>query len=214
MKTFYLWDLAGTLFPEQWNGTKSGVASYDAYVKSLGYDLKTISAHDYEWSHKIPYGGGLYNLSIAEGFKKVLLWTKNNSIFTTGNKEQIDWRAKQLFKKYHFDIRKYTKEIHSTFDYGNTNIKTQEMLMDIILKKYKQGYRVFIYTDDKRKNCIFFLKAIQILVKKGYSIKTRVYYLKGKGRGIKKINNSLIKVGGLLNLLHYERMVDKKHKMR
>ncbi len=51
-KTFYLWDLANTLFPEKWNKKKSGFENYDEYVESLGFDLKTISPRDYEWAFK------------------------------------------------------------------------------------------------------------------------------------------------------------------
>ena len=51
----YLWDLANTLFPEKWEAKKSGVPNYKAYVESLGYDLKTITPHDYEWAYEPPY---------------------------------------------------------------------------------------------------------------------------------------------------------------
>lgn len=205
MKTLYIWDLAGTLFMERWDRAKSGVASYNAYVKSLGYDLKTISPHDYEMAYKKPYQDGLYSLSLPRGFKKVLAWTKNNAVFTTGSKEQMDWRAKQLLPKYHFDVRKYIKKIYSTFDYKNTNVKTKEMLMDIILKKHKQGYRMFIYTDDKKRNCIFFLKATGVLVRDGYNLKTRVYYINTRAEKIKNIGQELIQVGGLMSLLRREK---------
>lgn len=212
-RTFYLWDLANTLFLERWDSKRSLVANYNQYVKSKGFSLENISPLDYEKTYRIPYIDGLYNLSLTKGFKVVLTWTKYNGVFTTGNRKQIDWRAEQLLKKYGFDIRCYIKEIYSTFDYGNTNVKTKEMLMDIIIKKYKQGYRMFVYADDKRKNCFFFLEAIKALIKKGYQIKTRVYYFKNDTSGLKKINNNLIQIGDLLNLLHNERVQVSRQKI-
>ncbi|KKU48042.1 MAG: hypothetical protein UX68_C0023G0018 [Parcubacteria group bacterium GW2011_GWA2_46_9] len=162
-QTLYLWDLANTLFPERWDSERSGVPSYDAYVEALGYDLETITPHDYEWAYERPYKDGLFVLSIADGFREVLTWTKNNAVFTTGNREQVDWRAEQLHKKYDFDIRDYIKEICSTFDFGNTNRKTKDMLENILDKKYREGFRVAVYTDDNLGNCEFFIAAATTL---------------------------------------------------
>lgn len=134
-RTFYLWDLANTLFPEKWNKKKSGFESFDKYVEFLGFNLKNISQRDYEWAYEIPYKKGLFDLKIAKGFKKTLSWTKNNIVFTTGNKEQLDWRQVQLGKKYKINIKDYLKEIYSTFDFGNTNKKTLEMLASLMEKK-------------------------------------------------------------------------------
>lgn len=162
-KTLYIWDLAGTLFPEKWDEKKSSVASYDNYLRAQGKDPQAISRLEYEQGYEIPYRTGLMDITLGDGFRKVLSWTKNNAVFTTGNREQVDWRAEQLERKYGFDIRDYLKEIHSTFDYGNTNRKTKEMLQDILHKKFVEGFDAVVYTDDNLQNCQFFVKAFQEL---------------------------------------------------
>lgn len=176
-KTFYLWDLADTLFLEAWDAKKSGYSSYDAYVESLGFNLKMITPRDYEWSYERPYREGLFKLSLTEGFTEVLKWTKHNGVFTTGNREQMDWRAEYLMKMYGFDVRPYVGEIFTTFDYGNTNSKTSAMLQDILNQKTNEGYERIVYTDDKRANCNFFLNAAKALWAKHVHFTARAYHL-------------------------------------
>lgn len=201
-KTFYLWDLANTLFPEKWNKKKSGFESYNKYVESLGFNLKNISPRDYERAYEIPYKEGLFDLKIAKGFKKTLTWTKNNIVFTTGNKEQIDWRAENFIPRYGFDIREYLKEIHSTFDFGNTNKKTLKMLVNLIEKKRLEGFSSGVYTDDNIKNCYFFLKASKHL-KTGFI--ARAYHILPDTLRCRQIKKNLFQIGSLLQLLENEK---------
>ncbi|MFA4818867.1 MAG: hypothetical protein WC621_03425 [Patescibacteria group bacterium] len=199
-KTFYLWDLADTIFIEKWNAELSGVPSFNAYVESLGYDLKTISPLDYELCYEKPYRDGLYDLSIADGFKEVLTWTKNNGVFTTGNKEQINWRAEQLLRKYGFGIRDFLKEIYSTFDYSNTNVKTEAMLVDLIGKKFKQGLGIIVYTDDREANCRFFISAAEKCQNNGVRVEYRVYNLGNDDSKLEKLSDNYYKIGDLYQL--------------
>ncbi len=202
-KRLYIWDLANTLFPEEWDKS-TGFENYDQYVESLGYDLKTISPLDYERAYERPYREGLFKLKIAKGFKKVLSWTKNNIVFTTGNKEQIDWRAEYFLKKGLFDIRPYFKEIISTFDFGNTNKKTKEMITKILEDKVKEGYKEIVYTDDKLENCLFFLNAAQSIE----NLKIRVYHIKNDDLGIRKKNNYW-EIGSLYDIIKNEKKLKK-----
>lgn len=205
-KTLYIWDLANTLFPEHWNSKLSGFGSYDDYVKSLGYDLNTISPHDYEWSYEQPYKEGLFELNVADGFREVLSSTKNNAVFTTGNKEQIDWRAEQLNKKYDFDIRDYVKEIYSTLDYGNTNKKTQAMLEDILKKKYKEGFTTVVYTDDNLDNCLFFIKAAKGFTQQAPDFNFRVYSIRNDNKGVRP-KDGYFEIGNLYDLKKNEEKI-------
>lgn len=148
-KTLYLWDLADTLFGESWDVEKTGLTSFDAYVESLGHNLKTVDAKTYEWCYERPFKYGLMELSLMPGFLDTLSWTKHNAAFTTGNHEQIQWRAEVFLKKGLPDIRPFFQKIYSTFDYGNTNQKTAAMLLDILNKIYKNGYDTIAYSDNK-----------------------------------------------------------------
>ncbi|MDP3244561.1 MAG: hypothetical protein Q8M83_02785 [bacterium] len=202
VKTLYLWDMANTLFPEKWNARKSGFPNYEVYVKSLGYDLKTISPRDYEWAYERPYCEGLFDLSITKGFKKVLSWTKNNAVFTTGNREQIDWRTENFLKQSLFDPRPYFKKIHSTFDFGNTNKKTKKMIILLVKKIINNGYKTVVYTDDKLANCLFFEEAAKKIKRKGF--KVRIYHLTNRKSGIKN-KGKYFEIGNLFDLLKNEK---------
>ena len=202
--TLYIWDLANTLFHEEWD-KETGFESYDKYVKSLGYDLKTISPLDYEKAYERPYKEGLYKIKIADGFQEVLSWTKNNIVFTTGNKEQIDWRAEFFLKQGLFDPRPYLKEIHSTFDFGNTNKKTKEMIVEILKRKIKKGYNEVVYIDDKLENCLFFLEAAQSIG----NLKVRIYNIKNDNLGIRKKENYW-EIGNLYDLMENEKKIKLK----
>jgi len=197
-KTLYIWDLAGTLFPEKWNKEKSGLPDYRSYVQSLGYNLKTITPREWELAYENPYRKGLFDLAIADGFSEVLSWTNDNAAFTTGNREQLDWRAEQLQKKYSFDIRDNLKEIYSTFDYGETNLKTPEMIKDILVKKRKGGYTDFVYTDDKLENVRFFLGAAG-----GHRV--RAYHMKNDGQGLRE-KDGCWQIGNLYDMMKNEKL--------
>ncbi len=203
-KTLYLWDLANTLFPEEWDKEKTGFANYDEYVKSLSYDLEKISPLEYERCYEKPYKEGLFRLKIATGFRKVLSWTKNNEAFTTGVKEQIDWRAEYLLKKYSFDIRKYLKKIHSTFDFAPTNKKTREMIISLVKKKLQEGFNEIVYTDDKLENCLFFLEAVRKTKERVGNFQLRIYNIKNDDRGIRN-KGTYWEAGNLYDIMSNEK---------
>lgn len=205
MKTLYLWDMANTLIPEKWNAEKSGFSNYDAYVVSLGYDLKTIRPSDYERAYERPYKEALFDYRIAEGAQEVLSWTKHNFVFTTGNREQIDWRAEYLKPQCGFDIRDYLTEIYSTFDYGDTNTKTLAMLMDILRKKYHDGYETAVYADDKEANCRFFLDAVSALNKEWVPLTARVYHVRNDEGVFEQKEKNFFSIANLLQLLENEK---------
>jgi hypothetical protein len=190
-KTLYLWDLANTLFLEEWD-KKTGFENYDKYVESLGHDLKTIKPLDYEKFQERPYRDGLFKLKIADGFQEVLSWTKNNEAFTTGNKEQIDWRAENFLGRGFLDIRPYLRKINTTFDFANTNKKDEKIIKSLFEKKIKEGHNEIIYTDDKLENCLLF----QGVGKKIKNLRLRVYHLKNDNLGIRK-KDSYWEIGNL-----------------
>ncbi len=207
MKTFYLWDMANTLIPEKWNVEKSGVQNYDAYVVSLGYDLKTMLPSEYERVYERPYKEGLFDLKAADGLQETLLWTKHNFVFTSGNTEQIGWRAEYLKPRCGFDFRDYLEKVYSTFDYGDTNTKTSAMLMDILRKKYHDGYGVAVYADDKETNCRFFLDAVTALNAEGVPLIARAYHMRNDTGAFEKKSEDLFVVANLLQLLKNERSI-------
>ena len=198
-KTLYLWDLANTLFPEEWD-KKTGFENFDEYVKSLGYDLKNISPLDYERCYEKPYRKGLFKLKIADGFQEVLSWTKENEVFTTGIREQVDWRAENFLSRGLFDIKPYLKKINTTFDFANTNKKDEKIIKFLFKKKIKEGYNEIVYTDDKLENCLLF----RGVGKKIKNLKLRVYNLKNDNLGIRK-KKDYWEIGNLYDLLENEK---------
>jgi hypothetical protein len=204
-KILYLWDLANTLFPEKWDSTKSGFASHKAYTVSLGLDPE--NPRDYEESVKEPYvRGDWYTLGIADGYREVLTWAKNNEAFTTGFREQMDWRAEYLNPRVGYDIRKYLQKITSTFDYAETNLKTKEMLVDFLSKKVQEGYQTVVYTDDKLANCQFFKEAAEIVRLTSPAFNYRVYHLTNSLSHVKKIG-WYWEIGKLLDILKNEKIL-------
>jgi hypothetical protein len=199
-KTFYLWDLADTLFGERWNVEKTRLVNFDAYIESLGYDLKTIDSKTYEWSYERPFKDGLMELSILPGFKETLSWTKHNATFTTGNPEQIEWRAEVFIKKGLPDIRPYFEKIYSTFDYGNINQKTSAMILDILKKEFKNGYTIFVYSDNNLENLYQFQNAADQIP----TVKNRLYHIKARSEKFKKITDNFFETPDLFKLLENE----------
>jgi len=210
--TLYLWDLTGTLFPEQWSSTRTGFASYGDWLQNrLGKKFKDISNREFEEGYKIPYTQGWYfNLKIAPYFKQVLSWTKHNETFSTGNIAQMNWRAKYLNPQVSFDIRKYFQKFNSTFDYGRTNKKTPAMLVDYLKHKYFEGYKTVVYADDSQKNLEFFQQAGQIVRKQYSDFHWRLYHILNNRTRLKK-KKRYFSVGNLLDLLRNEKIFRKKN---
>lgn len=202
----YVWDLGNTLFVETWNKKKSGFASYDAWLENrLGKKLGQMTPREHEQGYKIPYQAGWYfNLDLEPGFKKVLAWTKNNETFSTGNKEQFIWRSQYLNKKYKLEIKKYFIKLGSTFDYGETNIKTPALLKAYLNQKYQAGYRTLVYTDDK----LFNLKSFKQVIDKNKSLwpglTCRLYHLLNRSAELVNKKDYYV-VGTLLDLLNNEK---------
>lgn len=198
--TLYLWDLADTLFIEEWNQDKSGFLSYNDYVASRGYDLGTISPLEYELCYEEAFRKKFFTLGLKDGFVETLAWTRHNVAFSTGNREQIDWRAEMLLPEIGFDIRTFLPEVLSTFDYGNVNKKAVAMFADIIRKKISAGYTTLVYADDKLSNCELFLTA----ARQHPEVSSRVYHMTGSAPA--PSHSPSIPVKNLLELLHNEQL--------
>lgn len=205
-KTFYLWDLADTLFAEQWDQKKSGLKNFNAYVKSRGYNIKTVPAINYEHCYKIPFLTGLLKVRPNRGFWEILQWTKNNGVFTTGNIEQLEWRWRQQKERGGRDFRKPLKEVHSTFDYGNTNRKNAKMFADILKKKHRQGFNTIVYADNKTSNCRYFISAVSKLRQQGLYIDYRLYHMSPGLKKFRKLRKRQYAVGGLQQILQIEKL--------
>lgn len=196
--TLYLWDLANTLFPEKWDAGLTGFQSFEDYANSLGVDIKNPRV--FEECYKEPYiHGERFNLKIADGFKDVLSWTQHNETFTTGIREQMDWRAEYLNPRVGFDIKKYFQKIISTFDFGETNVKTSEMLEKYLAQRKSEGYDTIVYTDDKLKNCELFKQAAESV-----SILYRVYNIKNDKAGLRE-KDWYWEIGDLYDFLENEK---------
>lgn len=209
-KTLYLWDMAGTIFHEKWDTEKTKYPSIEAWVAAqLGKDIKDVSDRKFEQMHEIPYKEGWYfQLALQPGVKEVLSWTQHNETFSTGMQEQMDWRSQYLTPRVGFDIRDFFQKLNSTFDYGETNKKTKEMLIDYLEKKYQQGYKTVVYTDDKVKNCQFFIDAVKSLRKKYPDFSYRLYHILNDDSGIKD-KEAYWEIGSLYDFLTNEQKLNK-----
>ncbi|MFA6215162.1 MAG: hypothetical protein WC768_01170 [Patescibacteria group bacterium] len=205
-KTLYLWDLAGTIFYEVWDKEKTGWPNYDAWVAAqLGKKISEVSDREYEETYQIPYEKGWYfQLKLQPGAKEALILAKHNEAFTTGVPEQMDWRAAYLVPKTGFDFRKYFQKINTTFDYGETNKKTEEMLVGYLQKKYQQGYKTVVYTDDKLTNCQMFIEAVKLVQKKYLGFSRRIYHILNNNSGLAK-KADWWQIGNLKDLLANEK---------
>jgi len=206
IKTLYLWDLAGTLFNEEWDSTKTNYPDYNAWLEAqLGKKIIEVSDRQYEEMYEIPYKQGWYfHLDLKPGVKEVLTWAKHNETFTTGVPEQMDWRAEYLIPKIGFDFRKYFQKINSTFDYGETNKKTVETFADFLGKKYQEGYKIIVYADDKLTNCQAFIDAVESVKRNYPDFSYRLYHVLNNNSGIIE-KDSYWQVGNLKGLLINEK---------
>lgn len=202
-KTLHFWDLAGTLFTEEWD-PESGFSNFSAYLKSLGYNPETISGHDYEREHEKPYKTEMFKLGINKGFRKVFSWTKHNQCFTTGDPDQLLWRAEYINPSIGFDVLDYIKKVNSTFDYSNSNIKNRGMLVELLTARLKEGYLTIVYTDDKLLNCELFIVAAEVVMRKNAEFSWRVYNIKNDESGLHE-KQGYWEIGSLLDLLKQEK---------
>jgi hypothetical protein len=206
-KTLYLWDLAGTLFYEKWDAKKTGYPTVRAWVAAqLGKKEEEMTDREYEEMHEIPYKKGWYfQLALQPGVKEALSLGKYRETFSTGVPEQMDWRAEYLNPKTGFDFRKYFQKINTTFDYEETDKKTKEMLVDYLGKKYQQGYKTVVYTDDKLKNCQMFLEAVKSVKKEHKNFSYRLYHILNDNQGLRK-KDSYWEIGNLYDFLANEKI--------
>ncbi|MFA5183985.1 MAG: hypothetical protein WC456_00480 [Patescibacteria group bacterium] len=209
-KTLYVWDLADTLFNDVWNKERTGFTTYADWLQHrLNKKLSQISAWEYENNYKIPYCAGWYfNLDIKPGFRQTLSWTKNNETFSTGNQAQMTWRGRYLDKKYHFKLKKYFKKLNSTFDYGDTNVKSLAMFEAYLKGKYKEGYRAVVYSDNQLGNLKFFKAAVDKCRKILPDLGLRLYHVLNNQQGIKD-KKWYFSVGTLFDLLKNEKKIKK-----
>lgn len=209
-KTLYIWDLANTLFPQTWNESLIGSSSYKDWIqKKSGKPLSEISPREYEEGFRYFYENGeLVLLNVQRDFREVLDWTKNNEAFTTGVPEQLDWRAEYLLPKIGYDVRTYLKRVNSTFDYGETNTKTEEMIKDYIDRKTSEGYNTFIYTDDDLSNCQTFSKVLRSNNQDPDKITFRIYNILNDQSGVQN-KGDYFTIGGLVDLLENEKKLWK-----
>ncbi len=210
--TLYVWDLANTLFNDVWNEERTGFTTYRDWLQhKLDKTFDQISPWEYENNYKIPYRAGWYfNLDIKPGFRKTLVWTKNNETFSTGNQAQMTWRGQYLNKKYHFKLRKYFKRLNSTFDYGDTNVKSLAMFESYLKKKYRAGYRTIVYSDDNLGNLKFFKEAVDKCKKNLPGLNLRLYRVLNDNTGIKD-HRWYFSVGTLYDLLDNEKKIINNH---
>ena len=142
------------------------------------------------------------------GYREVLSWTKNNEAFTTGVKEQMDGRADQLKKVVGFDVRDYLSKINSTFDYEETNLKTKTMLVQLITKKYNEGYKTIVYTDDKLENLKEFKAAAGLVKKDQPDFNYRLYHFLNDHSGLKR-ESYYWAIGSLYDLMGNKKIIGK-----
>jgi len=203
-KILYLWDLGETLFWERWNEELTGFKSFDDYVVAQGVSL--TDARGYENCYLKPYTTGkMINLDINSGFAEVLRSTKHNETFSGGMPDQMDWRAEYLNPKVGFDIRSFFQKCNSTFDYGETNVKTEAMLVDYLSKKVLEGYDTVVYTDDKFANGVFFKNAAETLKVKNPNFNYRFYHILNDEGGARP-KDWYCEIGGLMDILKIEKV--------
>lgn len=205
-KVLYLWDFANTLFPENWNEQLTGFKTIKDYTRAKGVDMNNPRA--FEEAYKEPFlKGEMIGLKLAKGYREVLSWTKNNEAFTTGIREQLDWRAEYLNPRVGFDLRDYIQKVVSTFDYGETNVKTREMLMDYLQKKYQAGYKAVVYTDDKLANCEEFRQAAEEVKKSYLDFSYRIYNILNDDQGLRAVK-AYWQIGNLYDLMENEKAIN------
>ncbi len=207
-KTLYLWDLAGTIFLEEWDEQKTGFPDVVAWIENhLGKKRSEMTDLEFEQAHEIPYREGLYRLRLQPDFQKVLSWTKHNETFSTGNREQVAWRAAYLEPRLNFKIADYFQALNSVFDYGETNKKTKDMLLAYLRTKYNEGYTTVVYTDDKKGNVDFFKEAAEALKReKGGAFEYRLYHILNDSGGLRS-RGDYWEIGSLSDLLEHEKKI-------
>ncbi|MFA6410170.1 MAG: hypothetical protein WCW26_01185 [Candidatus Buchananbacteria bacterium] len=208
-KTLYLWDLAGTIFNEVWDVVKTGYPDYEAWVEAqLGKKISEVSDRQCEEMYEIPYKQGWhFQLDLKPGAKEVLTWAKHNETFSQGMQEQIDWRAQYLTPRVGFDIRRFFQKLNSTFDYGETNKKTKEILTDYSIKKYQAGYKTIVYADDKLTNCQAFIDAVESVKMSYPDFSYRLYHILNDNSGLVE-KDGYWQIGSLLDLLANEKNIN------
>lgn len=206
--TLYLWDLAGTLFHEKWDTVKTGYPDIRSYIIGKGIARADMTALEFERGHEVTLQEGWHwRLALQPGFREMLTWAHEhgrNATFSTGNVEQMDRRAEYLNPHVGFDIRQWFDELHSTFEYGNTNTKTKEMLVDFLTKKYNEGYRTVVYTDDKFANCELFKAAAENVKHLHHDFSFRLYFMKNDHQGL-RANENTLEAGDLSDVLEHEK---------
>jgi len=207
-RTLYLWDLAGTLFQERWDPVASGYPTLEDYVRSRGMDPGNPREFEVAQVACLEHGE-MFGLRLSEGYRETLAWTERNETFSTGVPEQVAARARYLNPKVGFDILEHIVKVHSTFDYGETNVKTPEMLVDYLSKKVAEGYRTVVYADDKLENCMAFADAARTVGEVHADFTHRLYHMRNDDGGL-RTKESYCEVGSLSDILVREKTVREK----
>jgi hypothetical protein len=171
--------MAGTLFIEEWDSKLTGFVDYEAWLSAkLNKSIAEISEHDYEFGYQEPFTSGRpFQIELMPGFKEVLAWCRHNEAWTTGNKEQLAWRAQYLNPRVGFDIRAMLDKVNSSLDLFGTNKKSVKITEKLLQAKYNEGYEEIVYTEDKLKNCKIFYEAAINFRKQRPDFKFRIYYM-------------------------------------
>jgi hypothetical protein len=181
-RTIYIWDLADTLFIERWDAGKSGFATMEAYLKSIGKTAGQVTPFEYETAQADLYKKALLIADLAPGFFEILNFTKNNVAFTTGTKEQIVYRAEQIKQKYGRDILPLFKKIITTFDYEPSNIKNLTVYKKLAAD-LAQTSDILVYADNHLGNCQNFITAC-----KDKGLPFRCHHITNDDGGLKKFD--------------------------
>lgn len=200
-KKVYVWDLGDTLFEELWDSRLSGFENYNKYIEGLGYNLQTIEPLKYELNYEKAYKNEYFKLAIKPGFREVLQYCQNNIAYTTGNVEQMNWRQEVFNRKNEINVLPYFKEIISTFNFENSNKKTEFNFLKLI-QYLKNNYSHIVYTDNLINNCEVFSRVVKTFPE----IKSTCYFINNSELPEHSTSdlNSIVKVNSLYDILKLE----------
>ncbi len=194
-QTLFVWDLADTLFYQKWNTEHMQAADPIAWMAREGLDASTPL--QYEKNFKAIFTAGTpVDLALMPDYAEVLSQTADNQAFTTGNVEQVDWRAEYLNPQVGFDIKKYFSKIVSTFEFAPTNLKT-EAVIEAYLKREAALYKKLVYTDNDLANCALFYKVGQ-----KYFSDVKIFHFKNDRLGVRP-QAWYIEIGALTDLIEF-----------
>lgn len=201
-KTLYIWDAADTIFIEDFRDELGSKNMLEHLSKIIGKNATNLSDREYSKIEDIEFKKGVFEIDIEPGFQKVLAYTKNNIIVSSGDPSQTEYRRKIIQQKHHFDILRYFLDVTQVFDWNDDHddaSRNPKMFVNLINHFLKKGFNRFVYADDKLKHCLNFVRACQTLS----DIDFATYHINTKNKLIK--NLKLFKVNSLFEILQNER---------